>query len=123
MVIFDEFMTVFCSVHQEFSKNKKPPIHQGGGFQSSGGDLFGEFSHHTGAARCLTCSASLRVRRLTLGAPKFLFHVIALIKLPLRLRSQVRIGVRAAGNKIQRAKGRGSVPKPNFNLRLTNLMT
>jgi hypothetical protein len=30
-----------------------------------------------------------------LGAPQFLFHLIALIKLLLRLRSQVRIGVRA----------------------------
>ena len=30
-------------------------------------------------------------------APKFLFHLIALIKLLLRLRSQARIGVRAAG--------------------------
>jgi len=53
-------------------------------------------------------SESLRVRRLRLGVPKFLFHLIALIKLVLRLRSQARIGVRSAGNKIQRAKGRGS---------------
>jgi transposase len=29
---------------------------------------------NAGAARCLTCSESLRVRRLRLGAPKFLFH-------------------------------------------------
>jgi hypothetical protein len=29
---------------------------------------------NVGAARCLTCSETLRVRRLRLGAPKFLFH-------------------------------------------------
>jgi hypothetical protein len=44
-----------------------------------------------------------RVRRLRLGAPLFLFQKIALIKLLLRLWSQVRIGVRAVGKQNQRA--------------------
>jgi hypothetical protein len=35
------------SVHQELSEKQKPPTHQGGGLQSSGGDLFSEFPHHT----------------------------------------------------------------------------
>jgi hypothetical protein len=35
------------SVHQELSEKQKPPTHQGGGSQSSGGDLFDEFPHHT----------------------------------------------------------------------------
>jgi hypothetical protein len=34
-------------VHQKLSEKQKPPTHQGGGFQSSGGDLFSEFPHHT----------------------------------------------------------------------------
>jgi hypothetical protein len=34
-------------VHQKLSEKQKPPTHQGGGFQSSGGDLFSEFAHHT----------------------------------------------------------------------------
>jgi hypothetical protein len=55
-----------------------------------------------------------------LGAPKFLFHLIALIKLLLRPRSQVRIGVRAAGKtKANEKNGRGSVPKLKFNPRPT----
>jgi len=36
--IFNEFM-MFFSVHQELSEKQKPPTHQGGGFQSSGGDF------------------------------------------------------------------------------------
>jgi hypothetical protein len=35
--IFDEFMMLSCSPHQELSKKQKPPTHQGGGSQSSGG--------------------------------------------------------------------------------------
>ena len=34
-------------MHQELSEKQKPPTHQGGGLQSSGGDLFSEFPHHT----------------------------------------------------------------------------
>src|SRR6266480_4300883 len=37
--------------------------------------------------------------------------LIALIKLLLRLRSHARIGVRAAGNKTNEPKGRGSAPE------------
>ena len=71
---------------------------------------------NVGAARCLTCSESLRVRRLRLGAPKFLFHLIALIKLLLRLRSHARIGVRAAGNKTNEQKRKRKRSRENFNL-------
>jgi hypothetical protein len=34
-------------MHQELPEKQKPRTHQGGGFQSSGGDLFGEVPHHT----------------------------------------------------------------------------
>src|SRR5881296_3908549 len=60
----------------------------------------------------------LRVRRLRLGAPIPPVRVrtssstlIALVKLLLRLRSQARIGVRAAGNKTNEQTGRGSAPE------------
>jgi hypothetical protein len=34
-----EFMIFLLSVHQELAEKQKPPTHQGGGFQSSGGDF------------------------------------------------------------------------------------
>jgi hypothetical protein len=38
--ILDEFMMFYpVSVHQELSEKQKPRTHQGGGFQSSGGDF------------------------------------------------------------------------------------
>jgi hypothetical protein len=37
----------FCFSASGTREKQKPPTHQGGGFQSSGGDLFGEFPHHT----------------------------------------------------------------------------
>src|SRR6266496_6307752 len=54
----------------------------------------------------------LRVRRLRLGAPSSSSSKkIALIKLLLRLRSHARIGVRAAGNKTNEQRRRGSAPE------------
>ena len=40
-------------------RNKKPPTHQGGGFQSSGGDLFGEFPHHTSSGTSFPIKGTL----------------------------------------------------------------
>jgi hypothetical protein len=45
--ILDEFLMYFWSVHPELSEKQKPPAHHGGGLQSSGGDLFGEFPRYT----------------------------------------------------------------------------
>src|SRR5439155_26633495 len=76
---------------------------------------------NVGAARCLTCSESLRVRRLRLDAPKFLFHADRIDQIAPAAAG--RIGVRAAGSKIQRAKGRGSVPEANPQPEPTEPMT
>ena len=40
-------MDVSCSVHQELFEKTKTANPSGRRFQSSGGDLFGEFPHHT----------------------------------------------------------------------------
>jgi hypothetical protein len=48
--------------------------------------------------------------------PKFLFHLIVLIKLLLRLRSQVRIGVRAVGNKTNEQIRKRKRSRKTFNL-------
>jgi hypothetical protein len=37
--LFRREVMMFFSVHQELSEKQKPPTHQGGGFQSSGGDF------------------------------------------------------------------------------------
>ena len=50
-------------------KNKKPPTHQGGGFQSSGGDLFGEFPHHTSSGTFVPDQGHLGSPRLGCQTP------------------------------------------------------
>jgi len=53
-----------------------------------------------------------------LGAPKFLFHLIALIKLLLRYTNSSRTpkAFGAGKTKTNEQNRRGSLPKPNFNL-------
>src|SRR6266852_8581472 len=69
---------------------------------------------NAGAARSLTCSESLRVRRLRLGAPKFLFH-------PHRI-DQIAAATAVASTDRSKSRwktkptsqtGRGSVPEAN----------
>src|SRR6266540_630183 len=100
-------------VHQDFyvvveqvgGSNPKPPqrfakavfLHWAAKLKSQAREVYAVYEA-CGFARRLTCSDSLRERRLRLGAPSSSSSKwIALIKLLLRLRSQVRIGVGAAG--------------------------
>src|SRR5262249_16419727 len=44
---FRRVHNAFCSTHQELLEKQKTADPSGRRFQSSGGDLFGEFPHHT----------------------------------------------------------------------------
>src|SRR5207244_13289770 len=68
-----------------------------------------------GGARCLTCSETLRERRLRLGAPKFLFHADRINQIAAATAVACTDRSTSRWKQNQRAKRKRKRPRENFN--------
>jgi hypothetical protein len=75
----------FCSVHQELLEKQKTANPSGRRFQSSGGDLFGEFPHHTssGISFPIKGTSALHCQVARLLFESFLMLAVSLSKFVL----------------------------------------